>query len=75
MGLGDFIRIVRNLPDVARVPAIAVTAYASGKERDEALRAGYDAHVAKPVEPEKLLAAIARVLDDRSGKDRPVNLR
>jgi CheY-like chemotaxis protein len=60
----DLIRIVRALPEEGggRVPAIAVTAYASGAERDKALRAGYDAHVAKPYDTEALLAAIANVI-------------
>jgi signal transduction histidine kinase len=60
----DLIRIVRALPEEGggRVPAIAVTAYASGAERDKALGAGYDAHVAKPYDAEALLAAIASVV-------------
>jgi CheY-like chemotaxis protein len=44
-----------------RLPAIAVTAYASPRDRDQALAAGYDAHVAKPVEPAELARAVAGV--------------
>jgi len=44
----------------ATIPAIAVTAYASARERETALAAGYNAHLAKPIEPEQLLAAISR---------------
>jgi CheY-like chemotaxis protein len=44
-----------------RLPAIAVTAYASPRDRDEALAAGYDAHVAKPVEPAELARVVAGV--------------
>jgi CheY-like chemotaxis protein/anti-sigma regulatory factor (Ser/Thr protein kinase) len=64
----DLIRIVRELPEEGggRIPAIAVTAYASNEERDRALRAGFDAHVAKPYEPEQLLAAIATVTSTRT---------
>jgi signal transduction histidine kinase/ActR/RegA family two-component response regulator len=64
----DLIRIVRALPEEGggRVPAIAVTAYASGAERDKALHAGYDAHVAKPYDTEALLAAIANVTASRT---------
>jgi len=43
-----------------------VTAYASSDERDKALRAGYDAHVAKPVKRQRLVTAVARVLNDRT---------
>jgi signal transduction histidine kinase len=45
-----------------RTPAIAVTAYASVQDRLRALQAGYQNHVAKPVEPEELAAVIASVL-------------
>jgi signal transduction histidine kinase/CheY-like chemotaxis protein len=42
------------------VPAIALTAYASAADRDAALAAGYQAHVAKPFEP----AEVARLIHD-----------
>ncbi len=41
-----------------RVPAVAVTAYASAQDRLRALHAGYQNHIAKPVEPEELAAVI-----------------
>lgn len=42
----------------APIPAIALTGYATTKDRDRALSAGYQLHLAKPVEPEDLAAAI-----------------
>lgn len=47
----------------ALVPAIALTGYATNKDRDRALSAGYQLHVAKPVEPDDLVAAIVALLD------------
>jgi PAS domain S-box-containing protein len=44
-----------------RLPAIAVTAYASPSDRDQALRAGYDSHVVKPVDPEALARTISHI--------------
>jgi signal transduction histidine kinase/CheY-like chemotaxis protein len=41
------------------VAAIALTAYASEDDRRRALAAGFDAHVAKPVEPAELVSVIA----------------
>jgi len=41
------------------IPAIALTAYARSEDRTRALRAGYQAHLAKPVDPSELLASIA----------------
>jgi len=43
-------------------PAIAVTAYARDVDRRRALDAGFDAHLAKPVEPADLVAAVASLL-------------
>jgi len=40
-------------------PAIALTGYATRKDRERALSAGYQLHLAKPVEPPDLVAAIA----------------
>jgi PAS domain S-box-containing protein len=43
------------------VPAVALTAYASQADRDKALAAGYDAHLAKPAEPSDIAALVFRV--------------
>jgi len=40
------------------IPAIALTGYATIKDRDLALSAGYQMHLAKPIEPDDLVAAI-----------------
>jgi CheY-like chemotaxis protein len=55
----------------ATVPAIALTAYARPEDRRRALRAGYQAHLAKPVEATDLLATIASfvgLMRDADGK-------
>jgi PAS domain S-box-containing protein len=56
----SLIRAIRSLPESegGHIPAIAVTAYASLRERDQALEAGYGWHLSKPVDPEQLLAAV-----------------
>lgn len=41
-----------------RLPAIALTAHARAEDRMRALRSGYDAHVAKPVEINELVTVI-----------------
>jgi CheY-like chemotaxis protein len=40
-------------------PALALTAYASVEDRARALDAGFDMHMAKPVEPGELIAVVA----------------
>lgn len=44
------------------LPAIALTAFARSEDRTRALRAGFIAHVAKPVEPSELMATIASLM-------------
>ncbi|MBD2102542.1 ATP-binding protein [Leptolyngbya sp. FACHB-261] len=44
-----------------RIPAIALTAYARTQDRMAALLAGFQSHVAKPVEPAELIAVIANL--------------
>jgi CheY-like chemotaxis protein len=54
------IRKVRRLDGpYSPLPAAALTAYASAGDRAEALMAGYQAHLAKPVEPAELAAVVA----------------
>ncbi|MBA2564076.1 MAG: response regulator [Gemmatimonadetes bacterium] len=43
-----------------RVAAVALTGYARDRDRASAMRAGFDFHLAKPVQPEHLLATVAR---------------
>jgi signal transduction histidine kinase len=44
-----------------RMRLLAVTAFAANQDRDRALRAGFDAFVAKPVDPAELVQAVARL--------------
>jgi PAS domain S-box-containing protein len=57
----DLVQQIRAGDEAAArgIPAIALTAYARAEDRMQALRAGYQVHIAKPVEPGELLAAIA----------------
>ncbi len=43
------------------VPAIALTAYASAEDARRAYRAGFQVHLAKPLEPATLVEAVARL--------------
>ena len=43
----------------SRIPAMALTAYASVTDRDHALEAGYDLHLTKPVGLSDLMQAAA----------------
>jgi CheY-like chemotaxis protein len=56
----DLIRKVRALSpeEGGHIPAIALTAYAGAFDRRRALLAGFQTHLAKPVEPDDLVAVI-----------------
>jgi CheY-like chemotaxis protein len=49
------------------VPALALTAYARGEDRERALAAGFQAYAAKPVEPEELVSIIATMAGRAQG--------
>jgi CheY-like chemotaxis protein len=62
-------RRVRALPEQrgGRIPAVALTAYARAVDRQQAMMAGYDIHLGKPVDPGELVdvvASLARRADD-----------
>jgi CheY-like chemotaxis protein len=60
----ELIRKVRALPPErgGLIPAIALTGYASKKDRERALAAGYHQHIAKPIEQADMIAAIAALV-------------
>jgi PAS domain S-box-containing protein len=56
----ELIRRVRQLPTPAgKIPAAALTAFARSDERRQAMLAGFQLHISKPVEPTELTAAVA----------------
>ena len=60
----DLVKQVRALPieNGGGVPAIALTAFARPEDRSRALAAGFQLHLAKPVEQGELLAAVSSLL-------------
>jgi signal transduction histidine kinase len=45
------------------IPAAALTAYATLDDRAKAIRAGYDEHIPKPVDPTRLIGVVALLVD------------
>ena len=63
----SLLRKIRGLGNDA--PAVALTAYTRAQDRARALAAGFAAHLAKPVEPQDLVAVVGRFRDrDRTGR-------
>jgi signal transduction histidine kinase/DNA-binding response OmpR family regulator len=68
----SLIRKVRQLAlkNVRDIPAIALTAYASDEDRTLALGAGFQLHLAKPIEPSQLVSSIAEALGRKPPTER-----
>jgi signal transduction histidine kinase len=57
---------VRSLGSArAALPALALTAYARAEDRTQALRAGFNMHLAKPIDPGELLVVIETLVRNR----------
>jgi PAS domain S-box-containing protein len=63
----DLIHRVRANPATKDIPAAALTAFARPEDRKRSLLAGFQTHVAKPVDPAELTAVVAS-LAFRTGK-------
>jgi PAS domain S-box-containing protein len=65
----DLIRRLRASTDLAMstLPAIAVSAYARDEDRERALAAGYQMHIAKPVDLDLLVSTVIGMAATRGG--------
>jgi PAS domain S-box-containing protein len=64
----EVIRAIRAGPDGRSLFAIALTGYAQPRDREEALAAGFDAHLPKPPPIEQLNALLERVAAGRAAR-------
>ena len=64
----EFMLRLRALPNGQSVPAVALTALARSEDRTKALRAGFQMHVAKPVDAEELVAVVRNLANLRAQK-------
>jgi CheY-like chemotaxis protein len=55
------VRQMESAEHTARVPALALTAYAKAEDRVRALAGGYQVHLAKPVEPAEFVLVVANL--------------
>ena len=59
-------------PRGASIPALAVSAHARAEDRTRAIAAGYQMHIAKPLEPADFVAAIGHLLGQDDADARAV---
>jgi PAS domain S-box-containing protein len=64
-------RQIRQLPAArgGQIVAIALTAYAGDLDRKQVMEAGFQQHLSKPIEPDRLIAAIVQQLQVNSDTD------
>jgi CheY-like chemotaxis protein len=63
----QLIRQIRAIDsELGRIPAVAVTGYATADDVQRALSAGFQVHISKPMDPAAFVAAVA----DLAGVDR-----
>jgi PAS domain S-box-containing protein len=65
----ELIGRLRSMPGGRAVPAVALTALARSEDRTRALRAGFQMHVAKPVDFTELVAVVQNLASLRSAED------
>jgi CheY-like chemotaxis protein len=63
------IRQVRQQPaqQGGNIPAIALTAYAGEVNEQQAIAAGFQMHIPKPIDPDELMEAIASLIQAKTG--------
>lgn len=59
-------RTLRDTPEVAQIPIVAVTSYAMTGDRERALRLGFVGYLEKPIATETFVAQIARFLPGKA---------
>ncbi len=54
--------LIKANPDTQHIPIVALTAHAMSADRQQAIKAGCDAFETKPIELDRLLEAISRLV-------------
>ena len=63
----DLIRQIRESHDLQTdIPAIALTAYAREEDKQQALKAGFNMHLPKPIEPLQLIQSLSQFIKSNS---------
>ena len=62
-----FLHKVRALQRIRDVPILAFTAYASDTDRQRLLKAGFTDYIVKPMDPDRLVNTLTKVLGARGG--------
>lgn len=61
-------RHLRENPDLASVPIVAVTSYAMSGDREKALEAGCTGYIEKPINPDTFMQQVEHHLNETTGR-------
>jgi CheY-like chemotaxis protein len=61
----DVVRRIAGDPDMRHARSVVISAFAAESDRREAEKAGADAFIAKPFDPDELSATVAGLLEQR----------
>lgn len=64
---------LRQVPDFAHVPVVAVTAFSMPNDRQKVLTAGFDGYISKPIEPETFVSQIGAFLPAALRRELPTS--
>ena len=64
-------RVLREDPSTRAIPIVALTAHALADDRKRAMEVGFDSYLAKPVEPNAVIAEVRRLIGSVGGTRRP----
>jgi CheY-like chemotaxis protein len=65
------IRKIRENPCLARLPVLAVTAYAMQGDREKIMKSGFNGYLSKPVDARSLADELKRLLSTRDDRNAP----
>jgi two-component system CheB/CheR fusion protein len=63
----ELLRSLRELPEMDKVPAVALTGYGRNIDVDRAKQEGFAEHLTKPLDIDKLLKIVRELTDERVG--------
>ncbi len=68
----EFVRRLRQMPGLERIPVIALSGYATEKDKRRSLEAGFDLHLAKPIEPDQIISGVDETLARHRKQSQPL---
>ena len=65
------VRKIRENPHLAKLPVVAVTAYAMQDDREKILNSKFDGYLSKPIDARSLMEELDRLLSRRDDRNAP----